>query len=107
MASNKRKNKRLGCAVPIEGKKDSSFGKTQTIDFSKGGLGIISSKRIPLNRKIAVELCLDENDDSIVAIGTVKWVRKITNSDCFRIGMEFEDVLNGTKSRLKKYFAGK
>lgn len=102
--SEHRKNKRISCAVPVDGKKGSPFGQIKTIDISKGGVGFISSQRIPLHKRIALELVLSEGDEPVLAIGEVKWVRPIANSGSYRIGLAFEDIKNGSKSRLIDYF---
>ena len=105
--NNKRKSQRIHCAVPVDGKKDSVFAKTQTVDFSKGGIGLISSRKIPINKKIAVELDLEPQEDPVLAIGRVKWVRSIADSDNYRIGLIFSEVRRGSKTQLNQYFKNK
>ncbi len=102
---NKRKSKRLSCAVPLDGKKGSVFESTNVVDISKGGLGFVSSHRIPLNQKIPIELDLYEDDNPVFVIGKVTWSQAIKGSSNYRIGVTFEDVLHGSKMRLKKYFS--
>lgn len=102
--SNKRKNKRLSCLVPLEGKKGSVFDSTNVVDISKGGLGFISSRRIPVNKRIPIELDLQEDGNPVLVIGRVLWSRAIKGSSKYRIGVTFEDVLRGSKGRLQKYF---
>ena len=58
--NNKRKNERLNCLVPIDAKADGKFDKTFTVDISKGGMGFISEKEIPVNEKIAIEIEIEE-----------------------------------------------
>lgn len=103
-AANKRKNKREQCLVPVDGKEDGPFASTQTIDISKEGIGFISKKKIAKNKQIAIELELDEEGDPVFVIGKVKWVRAIPDSESFRVGLHFDDILRGSKSRLYKYF---
>ena len=105
--SNKRKNIRINCAVPVEGKAGSVFDKTATVDVSKGGLGFISRHHIPLNKEIAIELDLFGETDPVLVIGRVRWVRHVAKSVYYRVGLAFEDVLKGSKSRLERYFASK
>lgn len=101
---NKRKNKRLSCEVPLDGQKGSVFESTNVVDISKGGLGFVSTHRIPVNKKIPIELDLYEDDNPVFVIGKVKWARPIKGSSNYRIGVTFEDVLRGSKVRLQKYF---
>ena len=102
--SEKRKNRRYNCQVPVESKQGSSFDSSQTIDISRDGIGFISPHAIPLNEKIAVEIALTPDSDPVLVLGIVKWVRKITDSEQYRIGLSFLEVLSGSSSRLGKYF---
>ncbi len=104
---NQRRAARENCLVPVDGKQDGVFAQTQTVDFSKGGIGLISKKRIPVKREIAVELDLDSQGEPVFAIGEVRWVKKIKGTDHYRVGMTFKDVLRGSKSRLANYFRDK
>ena len=99
---NKRKNKRYNCYVPVDGK-EGSFDHTQTVDISKNGIGFISDHQLPLNERIAVEIDLAPNTEPVVVLGTVKWVRKLSDSDQYRIGMTFSEVLSGSKTEFSKY----
>ena len=100
---NRRKNKRVTCLVPVEGKKGGIFDHTQTVDISKTGMGFISDHKIPLNKKIAIELDLN-TENPVLVIGKVKWVRPFNQSETFRVGLHFEDILNGSHSRLNQHF---
>jgi len=100
---NKRKNRRISCGVPIEGKEGSVFDQTRTIDISTSGIGFISQRKIPLNKKIALALELDAFGEPVLVIGQVRWVQPISNTETYRIGMTFADVPRGSKSRLHKY----
>ena len=101
---NKRKNLRFDCLVPVEGKAGGPFDHTKTVDFSKGGLGFVSRQKVPLNREIAIEIDLSRQGEPAFVIGKVRWVDRIVNSDDFRIGVSFENILQGSKSRLQEYF---
>jgi len=102
--SDHRKNERLSCVVPIDGKDGSVFGQSQTVDFSKKGLGFISRHRIPLNKEIPIEIELTVEGMPVIVIGRIQWVRRVVNSLNYRIGVSFKDVLQGSKSRLNQYF---
>ena len=102
--SNQRKNERYTCLVPVDGKDGSVFDQTQTVDFSKKGLGFVSSHRIPVNKEIPIEIELAVDGKPVFVIGRVQWVRRILNSKNYRIGVTFKDVLQGSKSRLDQYF---
>lgn len=103
-AQNKRSEARYGCDVPVEGKTGSEFDQTKTVDISRHGIGFISSHPIPVNQKIAVELALKPDTEPVLVIGVVKWVRKISDGDKYRVGMTFSEVISGSPTRLDKYF---
>lgn len=102
--SNKRQFYRSDCIVPVDGKSDAIFSQIQTTDFSKRGLGCISSKEVPTGTKITVELDLAEYEEPILVIGEVMWCRPDEETGQYRIGMKFVDILRGSKARLDQYF---
>jgi hypothetical protein len=105
MANSKdqRKAKRYSCAVPVDGKEGSAFDHTHTVDISRSGIGFVSDTAIPLNEKIAVEIALSPDTEPVVVLGVVKWVRKLTDCEQYRIGMTFSEILSGSQTRLNKY----
>ncbi len=102
---NKRKNPRHICAVPVDGKQGGPFESSKTIDFSQGGLGLISSHRIPMNKEIAIQLDLSAEGQSALVVGKVQWVIPIAQTHNFRIGVVFKDMLQGSRANVKDYFA--
>ncbi|MCD4779881.1 MAG: PilZ domain-containing protein [Candidatus Omnitrophica bacterium] len=104
--NNKRKNKRLHCEVPVYGKANTRYDRVTTVDFCKDGMGLITEDEISVNEEIAIQIDLDE-DDPVFVIGKVKWINPIADSQKYRIGMSFENVFRGSKTRLKKFFNGK
>jgi len=107
MTSNRRKNKRYDCFVPIDTKKGGQFDMSQTVDISKGGVGFVSHKSIPLNKEVAMELVLSETGESVLVMGKVKWVVPIKNTETFRVGFIFNDIMQGSKIRFGAYFKDK
>lgn len=99
-----RKTKRLDCLVPVEGRGDSRFCNCRTLDLSQGGLGFVSDKDVVVGKEIFVELELAETDYPVMIKGKVKWVRQIPGSENYRIGLSFQEVLRGSKTRFNKYF---
>jgi len=101
----KRKNLRVDCLVPIDAKEGSYFDETKTVDISRGGIGFVSANEIPLNQEIAVEIDFLEEEAPVFVIGKVCWVHPISNSEQFRIGMNFDNILSGSKRLLYKYLS--
>jgi hypothetical protein len=103
-----RKNLRLDCFVPVEGKSGSAFAGVRTVDIGRGGVGLISNRPIPINEKIVVQLDLTAEGEPVLVLGQVKWVSKIKNSNNFRVGMTFcDEVAARSRSRLLKYLPEK
>jgi Tfp pilus assembly protein PilZ len=102
-ASDKRKNQRERCLVPVDGKEGSVFDNSQTIDISAGGVGLITEKAIPLDEKIFLEIEISPDEDSLLMMGQVKWIQKIKGSQTYRIGMRFTRDLLNSKEKLKQY----
>ena len=102
--SEKRKAVRYRCRVPVESKKGTIFDKTRAIDISKSGLGLISANSISPAQKIPVEIVLTPEGEGVLVMGEVKWVRQLSDSENYRIGMIFTDLLSGSQSHLDKHF---
>ncbi len=102
--SNKRRDKRFGCLVPVEAQEGGVFGQTNTIDFSRGGLGFVCLKELPLNKQVAIELELPGENKSVIVQGKVRWVVGIEGTEKYRIGLSFENIFHGSKTMLNKYF---
>lgn len=100
----KRKSARFDCRVPILCKKGSAFDSSHTVDISKGGVGFLTSKFIPVDTKMAIELALEPKREPVLAIGQVKWVRQLPRSDFFRVGMMFADIADGSRLRMDRAF---
>lgn len=102
---NHRRNNRKECLVPVEGKAEGMFANVHTVDISSGGLGFVSQCVIPLKEQIAVEVELGPEMEPVLMLGEVKWVKPISCTDHYRIGMQFIKTLTvGSRSRLTRYF---
>lgn len=102
--AEKRCEARHRCSVPVESKADSSFDETQTVDISRHGVGFISCHPHSINEKIAIEIQLKDGTDPVVVIGIVRWVRKLSDSDQYRVGLNYDQVMSGSPRRLDRYF---
>jgi len=102
--SEMRKNKRTECFVPVDGKEGTVFDQVKTVDISKGGLGFISRHPIPVNKQIPIEIAFSEEGDPVFVLGKVTWVDSLAGTQNYRIGLTFENVFRGSKSRLNNYF---
>jgi hypothetical protein len=98
--ANKRKFARFDCYVPVDGKEGAAFSSTKTVDISRDGIGFLSNHAIPLNERVAIELVLKPDTEPVLVIGEVKWVRKISDTDQYRIGLTFADVIDGSRDDI-------
>lgn len=103
-ATEKRKNSRHNCYVPVMCKKGTMFDQSQTIDISSGGAGFVCHRFIPVKTKMMVEISLIPDSEPIMALGEVRWVQHMAHSDNYRIGLKFIEISSPVKSRLEKYF---
>jgi c-di-GMP-binding flagellar brake protein YcgR len=104
VAFNNRIETRNNCFVPVESKSDSSFDQTQTVDISPHGIGFIYPYAHSINEKIAIEIQLKPNTRPILAVGIVRWVHKFSDSEQYRIGMNYDNISLGSQRRLDRYF---
>ena len=101
---NKRSEYRQDCFVPVEGKPGSVFDQTQTVDISRHGIGFVSPNEHQINEKVAIEIQLKPNAEPVLVVGVVKWVRKLSDSENYRIGLNFDQILSGSETHLDRYF---
>ena len=99
----RRKAERFHCAVPVMCRRGTAFDNSQTKDISEHGIGLISQRFIPRNSKLLLEIALKPASEPILVVGKVRWVEKMGYSEMYRLGMEFEDLSEGSGSRLSKY----
>jgi len=102
--SNNRMKVRNNCFVPVEGKIDSIFDQTQTVDISCHGIGLISPCSHDINEKIAIEIQLEPNTNPVLVVGIVKWIRRLPGPEQYRIGMSYDGISSGSQRRLDRYF---
>ena len=101
----KRRAIRQECMVPIACKKGTMFDNSQTTDISKGGVGLISDKFIPVHTKMIVQIELTPKGEPVLALGQVRWVSHLPHSEGYRVGMAFSEFSTGSQPRLANYFS--
>lgn len=100
-----RKNPRRECRIPVDGRQGGAFENICAVDISRGGLGFVSSRPVPLRKKIAVEVELSFGGDPVLMLGQVQWVKPLKEHSSYRVGLKFIKVLSsGSRSRLIEYF---
>jgi hypothetical protein len=95
---NKRENTRHECCVPLMDERSHALSSSRT------GVGFVSGRFLPINSKLMVELALSRDDQPVLVQGRVKWVEKIPHTPNFRVGMNFSDISEDSKSRIEEHF---
>ncbi len=68
---------------------------------------MISNRRLSVNKEIAIQLDLSEDGHSALVVGKVQWVSPIGETNSFRVGVAFKDILQGARSNLRSYLRSK
>ena len=68
---------------------DSQFFAGITGDVSMGGLFVATYRKLPIGARVAVQFSI-EDDVSVVAEGTVRWIREASMDTPPGLGIEFE-----------------
>lgn len=105
--SDARKSPRHGCLVPVEAKKKSVFGISKTVDISCGGLGLVLKKSVPVGHRIGIEIQLDDSHESVIAVGEIRWIQKVSGSSVFRAGICLKSHEPRLHNRLMNFLVQK
>ena len=98
-----RQKSRASCRVPVLCKKGTLLENSLTRDISESGIGLLAQKFVPKDTNLIMEIALSPNAEPVLAVGKVKWVRKVGYGDRYRLGMEFTDISRNAKTRLSGY----
>lgn len=101
--SEKRNNQRFSCRVPVLCRKGTLFDNSQTIDIGKGGVGVISPKFIPVGTNLVMEIAMSPKSEPLLAVGSVRWVQRLSGQERYRLGMAFTDISQDSENRLSEY----
>ncbi|MBM3252121.1 MAG: PilZ domain-containing protein [Candidatus Omnitrophica bacterium] len=91
------------CQVPVLCKRGALLENSITRDISQSGIGLLVQKFVPKDTNLIMELSLAPKTEPILAVGQVKWIRKVGYGDRYRLGMQFTDLSPGAKNRLSDY----
>ena len=67
------------------------------------GIGLLVQKFVPKDTNMIMEISLAPRTEPLLAVGKVKWIRKVGYGDKYRLGMQFTDISRGAKGRLSEY----
>lgn len=112
----KRLRINLAVIYQIEGPKfvydilgDKDF-EARTLDLSEGGVALIVGHYLPINTKLSIKITIFESDhtglinfyDPLIIKGVVK-SNVLTESNEYRLGIEFTDVVQEKQHRLADF----
>lgn len=98
-----RQHFRSSCRVPVLCKRGALLENSLTRDISESGIGLLAQKFVPKDTNLIMEISLSPRSEPVLAVGKVKWIRKVGYGDRYRLGMEFTDIAQSSKSRLSEY----
>ena len=98
-----RKHSRAGCRVPVLCKRGTLLENSLTKDISQSGIGLLVQKFVPKDTNLILELSLSPKTEPILAVGKVRWIRKVGYGDRYRLGMQFTDISQNSKGKLSEY----
>jgi c-di-GMP-binding flagellar brake protein YcgR len=99
----RRQSFRDQCQVPVLCKRGTLLENSITRDISQHGIGLLVQKFVPKDTNLIMELSLSPKKEPVLAVGQVKWIRKVGYGDRYRLGMQFTDLSPGAKNRLSDY----
>jgi c-di-GMP-binding flagellar brake protein YcgR len=99
----KRTAPRWDCRVPIMCRRGSDFDSAQTLDISRGGVGLLTRKFIPVNTNMIMEIALSPHAAPVMVLGRVCWVQKSASAESYRLGMNFTEIASDSRNRLAGY----
>jgi c-di-GMP-binding flagellar brake protein YcgR len=70
-------------------------------DLSEGGIRLSSHRFFPVQDRMLLELESPEEPASIRALGTVVWVEQSAYTEQFRLGVEFAEISELDRFRLR------
>jgi c-di-GMP-binding flagellar brake protein YcgR len=104
--TDRRRFSRVPCDFPVRVEKvpKRSLADIENLlseDLSEGGIRLSSPRFFPVQERMLLELDAPEEPGSIRALGRVVWVEQSSYTDQFRLGVEFADLSERDRSRLR------
>ncbi|NIS62320.1 MAG: alpha/beta fold hydrolase [Proteobacteria bacterium] len=92
LGRDRRRHKRFKLRFPLSLREigDTSY-RAATLDVSRGGLLIESSRQLRMDREVEITAILNEDDQRIVSRGRVVWMEREETGSDYRFGIELFD----------------
>jgi c-di-GMP-binding flagellar brake protein YcgR len=89
-------------AEPIPQSLSNNVYQLLSADLSEGGARLSSPEFFPLESLVLLDLETPRSAEPIRAVGRVAWAEHVANEDRWRLGVEFAELSDEARSRLRK-----
>ncbi|MDD5634645.1 MAG: PilZ domain-containing protein [Candidatus Omnitrophica bacterium] len=76
------------------------MGISQTLNIGQGGMCFLSSKFMPMARRLVFEIYMPKSLKIIKVVSRVAWVKKFEERKCFTVGVQFLSISRADKQLL-------
>jgi len=106
LSAEKRQSTRIACdttvaAEPIPQRSPSIPWRLLAEDVSVGGMRVSTSDIVPVGSRLLMSLDAEDAPVPIRAVGTVVWVAQAPYQDRWSVGVEFSELAEGDRMRLR------
>ena len=74
-------------------------------DLSETGIRLLSPKLFPVGSRLRLDLDIGTLADRLPALGRVVWVEQFPEIDRWQVGVEFSELSDSVRSRLREIVA--
>ena len=99
----KRKAPRVSISMEVTYETGDDFMSSFLSDISGGVLFIGTPKPMPLETRLGVCFHIPGISDSLMATGTVVWIRELESSDRPGMGVRFDEMSREDRQKLDEY----
>ena len=100
----KREYPRMRYPIPVRFGGDASRVQDSLMkDIGAGGVRLLSRDFLPVDAKVKIEFFLTPASEPLLAVGKVVWVQKVPYSYQHEVGIQFVDISEGSRKRLRHF----
>lgn len=101
----KRRYRRFPCNLPLQYR---AFGPDTpgnkggfTRDIAEGGIRFVANRFIPVATNLTLDVNLSTTPQHLKATSKVVWVRKLREGDRYEVGLEFTEISDDDRRRVR------
>lgn len=104
LGPERREHSRMAYNIDVGlAKAKGKLASTQTVNISESGICISSDRYIRIGKESSLVIALPEQFGTIKAKARTKWVKKIEETNEYRLGLQLFGMSNKDKKALKKF----